>query len=167
MQILALWNVFACWRAIRERSAWRVNPYTVLACSSAYPLYALCSEHTGPENPAVHFHRQSGLESLTVPSYLVRGTAHAPVYSVRRLRVHRIPNLTSRDYPPLDLSTAARRSRTANKLSIHSLLSALPIICRPPVWRKCRFWHSSSRWLCGIANLRSRVSFPLLLSASP
>lgn len=101
MQILALWNVFACWRAIRERSTWRVNPYTVLACSSAYPLYALCSEHTGPENPAVHFHRQSGLESLTVPSYLVRGTAHAPVYSVRRLRVHRIPNLTSRDYPPL------------------------------------------------------------------
>jgi hypothetical protein len=81
-------NIFACWRAIRERSAWRVNPHTVLACSSAYPLYALCSEHTGPENPAVHFHRQSG--AGVSDSTFVRGTAHAPVYSVRRVRVHQI-----------------------------------------------------------------------------
>jgi hypothetical protein len=96
-------NVFACWRAIRKHSAWRVNPYTVLACNSAYPLYALCSEDTGPENPVVHFHLQSG--AGVSDSTFVRSTAHRPVYSVRRVRVRRIPNITSRDYRPLDLST--------------------------------------------------------------
>jgi hypothetical protein len=77
MQMLVLWNVFACWRAIRERSAWRVNPYYWPAVLHT-PYTHFAANILDLRIPPCIFLVNPGLESLTVPSY---GVLHTPQYT--------------------------------------------------------------------------------------